>query len=70
VEEYNDRVIHANRSLKLHTADAGILYWKLNGFTNSKDNVFSDGVHLNAVGLNKYFREIRGILLLQHRTVC
>lgn len=62
---YNSRVIQANQLLKLHCADTNIQYWKLRGFTNSRDNIYSDGVHLNRTGQEKYFREIRGILLHQ-----
>lgn len=65
-ELYNSRVIQANQLLELHCATANIQYWKLRGFTNSRDNIYSDGVHLNRIGLEKYFREIRGILL-HHR---
>lgn len=65
-ELYNSRVIQANQLLKLHCADTNIQYWKLRGFTNSRDNIYSDGVHLNRTGHEKYFRKIRGNFL-HHR---
>lgn len=65
-ERYNSRVIQANQLLKLHFADTNIQYWKLRGLTNSRDNIYSDWVHLNRTGQEMYFREIRGILL-HHR---
>lgn len=65
-ELYNSRVIQANQLLKHHCANAKIQYWKLRGFTNSRDNIYSDGVHLNRTGHEKYFRKIRGNFL-HHR---
>lgn len=62
-ELYNSRVIQANQLLKLHCANANIQYWKLRGITNSTDNIYSDRVHLNRTGHEKYSREFRGILL-------
>lgn len=65
-ELYNSRVIQANQLLKHHCANAKIQYWKLRGFTNSRDIIYSDGVHLNRTGHEKYFRKIRGNFL-HHR---
>ena len=66
-EIYNNRVIEANRLLKDHCPRSGLHYWRSRGFTNSATNILSDGVHLNVVGQNKLFREIRGILLSQRQ---
>lgn len=60
---YNQRVIAANTFLKDQCALTGLVYWRMRGFTNSGTNIFADGVHLNSVGMNKYFRQLRGILL-------
>lgn len=65
-ELYNSRAIKANQLLKLPCAYANIQYWKLRWITNSTDNIYSDGVHLNRTVHEKYFREFRGILL-HHR---
>lgn len=57
-ELYNSRVIQANQLLKHHCANAKTQYCKLRGFTNSRDNIYSDGV--------SGFRKIRGNFL-HHR---
>ena len=68
--DFNSRVVKANSLLKRQCVDVNFRYWRLRGFTNSIINILSDGVHLNSHGLAKYFREIRGILLLHHRSLC
>ena len=70
ITDFNSRVVKANSLLKRQCVDVNFRYWRLRGFTNSSVNILSDGVHLNSHGLAKYFREIRGILLLQHRSLC
>jgi hypothetical protein len=60
---YNSLVIKANTLLKELCVGAGINYWRLRGFTNCSDNIFVDGVHLNTLGMRKYYKQIRGILL-------
>lgn len=64
ITSYNSRVDAANQLLKSYVPQGGMLFWKLKGFTNSVNNIFSDGVHLNSLGQYKLYRQIRGILLL------
>lgn len=64
ISSYNSRVDAANQLLKSYVPQGGMLFWKLKGFTNSVNNIFSDGVHLNSLGQYKLYRQIRGILLL------
>lgn len=63
ITSYNSRVDAANQLLKSYVPKGGMLFWKLKGFTNSVNNIFSDGVHLNCLGQFKLYRQIRGILL-------
>ena len=65
---YNARVVRANAILKNQCGQVGLIYWRMKGFTNSRNNIFSDGVHLNSLGMKKYFRQLRGILLSLHQT--
>jgi lysophospholipase L1-like esterase len=60
---YNSRVVRANALLKNQCREVGLLYWRMKGFTQSRDHILSDGVHLNPLGLRKYYRHVRGILL-------
>lgn len=60
---YNERVVLANTNLKLQCQQVGLVYWRMKGFTNSREQIFSDGVHLNSLGMRKYFRQLRGIFL-------
>lgn len=64
ITSYNSRVDEANQLLKSYVPQGGMLFWKLKGFKNSVNNIFSDGVHLNCLGQYKLLRQIRGILLL------
>lgn len=60
---YNERVVLANTNLKLQCQQVGLVYWRMKGFTNSREQIFSDGVHLNSLGMRKYFRQLREIFL-------
>lgn len=62
-ETYNERVVLANTKLKFQCQQVGLVYWRLKGFTNSREQIFADGVHLNSLGMRKYFRQFRGIFL-------
>lgn len=62
-ETYNERVVLANTKLKFQCQQVGLVYWRLKGFTNSREQIFADGVHLNSLGMRKYFRQLRGIFL-------
>lgn len=64
ITSYNSRVDAANQLLKSYVPKGGMLFWKLKVFTNSVNNIFSDGVHLNYLGQYQLYRQIRGILLL------
>lgn len=60
---YNERVVLANINLKLQCQQVGLGYWRMKGFTNCREHIFSDGVHHNSLGMRKYFRQLRGIFL-------
>lgn len=64
-DEYRRRTICANRFLHDACAQHHISFWKLRGFTDSQNQILSDGVHLNRLGFYKLQRQLRGILLLQ-----
>lgn len=62
-QTYNERVVLANTKLKSQCQQVGLVYWRMKGFTNSREQIFTDGVHLNSLGMRKYFRQLRGIFL-------
>ncbi|KAK6183278.1 hypothetical protein SNE40_010787 [Patella caerulea] len=62
VDRYNKLVTLFNRKLKESVMPFHIKYWNLKGLSNSP-NVYYDGVHLNATGLHKYYRNLRGAIL-------
>ena len=65
VPDYNKRVIEVNKAVKLAAKDASWLtYWKHKGLKNSTTYPYNDdGVHLNAFGMTKYVRSVRGAVL-------
>jgi lysophospholipase L1-like esterase len=69
VAAYNARVIDANVLLKEQCRSSGMIYWRLKGFTNSNDNILLDGVHLNSLGMRKYFRQLRGIIMKNFHSI-
>lgn len=62
-DEYSARVQDANQELKQACENTPFTYWRLKGFFLSRENILSDGVHLNDLGQYKLFRHLRGILL-------
>jgi hypothetical protein len=40
-----------------------VCFWKIRGIKETKEDVFSDDVHLNMEGTTRYYRFIRGALL-------
>lgn len=64
---YNQRVKEANRLLKQSCAIHAVTFWKLRGFSESREPILCDGVHLNDLGFHKLYRQIRGVLLTQLR---
>ncbi|XP_061167216.1 uncharacterized protein LOC133176061 [Saccostrea echinata] len=64
-ELYTRRVNQANENLRINCFEHKLTYWKLRGFTNSRDPILRDGVHLNNLGNYKLVRQIRGVFLHQ-----
>lgn len=64
---YNQRVKEANALLKDYCLSHSLVFWRLRGFAESRDPILCDGVHLNSLGYHKLCRQIRGVLLAQHR---
>lgn len=62
-QTYNERVVLANTKLKSQCQQFGLVYWRMEGFTNSREQIVTDDVHLNSLGMRKYFRQLRGIFL-------
>lgn len=64
---YQNRVIEANCLLQDLCKFHGLTFWRLRGFSESKQQILCDGVHLNKLGFHKLIRQLRGILLSQCR---
>lgn len=65
VSEYNSKVIYLNRKLKEAASELPRLrYWKHKGLKHCAVYPYwNDGVHLNAFGMQRYMRSVRGAVL-------
>lgn len=65
VSEYNSRVIYLNKRLKEAASELPWLrYWKHKGLKHCAVYPYcNDGVHLNAFGMQRYMRSVRGAVL-------
>ena len=61
---YNNLVCHANTFLKEQIKSVPALhYWNISGVKNTTVNIFQDGVHFNQIGLQRYYRNVRGAII-------
>ncbi|KAK3103405.1 hypothetical protein FSP39_018966 [Pinctada imbricata] len=64
VHSYNNLVIAFNKELKRAvSAHPKIKYWTISGIKQTKQQIFSDEVHLNNLGLVKYYKNVRGAII-------
>ena len=64
--EYNKNVTDTNSALYNMIQTDGIpniIFWRHHGFWKDFSHICHDGVHLNDVGMKKYFRSIRNAVL-------
>lgn len=62
--DYHAFLQSANKLLKGELGElSSVMYWKIRGVKNPTVNNFRDGVHLNDIGMSKYYRNIRGALI-------
>ena len=57
---------HLKRELKSHST---IIYWNLRNMKNCISNIYLDGVHFNAEGNLRYYRNVRGAIINAIRSV-
>jgi hypothetical protein len=65
-EEFNEKIDHFNLRLSHFMEEPRQHFWDLStlqGVFSGMDQIGGDGVHLNSVGLRKYYRELRGIIV-------
>lgn len=64
VARYNNLVRHVNKFLKEQIKSVPALhYWNISGVKNTTVNIFQDGVHFNQIGLQRYYRNVRGAII-------
>ena len=57
-------VRHANNFLKEQIKSVpGLHYWNIYGVKYTTVNIFQDGVHFNQIGLQRYYRNVRGAII-------
>jgi len=64
--EYNKNVTDTNSALYNMIQTDGIpniILWRHHGFWKDFSHIYHDGVHLNDVGMKKYFRSIRSAVI-------
>jgi lysophospholipase L1-like esterase len=67
VDKYNFIVCqHLKRELKSHST---IIYWNLRNMKNCISNIYLDGVHFNAEGNLRYYRNVSGAIINAIRSV-
>jgi hypothetical protein len=67
VDKYNFIVCqHLKRELKSHST---IIYWNLRNIKNCISNIYMDGVHFNAEGNLRYYRNVSGAIINAIRSV-
>ena len=55
---------HANKFLKEQIKSVpGLHYWNINGVKYTTVNIFQDGVYSNQIGLQRYYRNVRGAII-------
>jgi hypothetical protein len=57
---------HLKRELKSHST---IIYWNLRNIKNCISNIYMDGVHFNAEGNLRYYRNVSGAIINAIRSV-
>ena len=57
---------HLKRELKSHST---IIYWNLRNMKNCISNIYLNGVHFNAEGNLRYYRNVRGAIINAIRSV-